>query len=154
MKKLPKDIYTTTLQHLRTSARTPLRLAPVGGATEVDSSTTEVAARAAESSSTLGVDDGTAGVTSVGNLGGGRRVWWGPLGESTVAEAALATGTAVDGLSTPRGSGSGRGSKGSAAFSRRLKEDEEVEVEEEDGAPTAQLDPAPEKVLWQVLASQ
>lgn len=89
---------TSSLQHLGTSARTPLRLAPVGGTAEVRSSATEVAARAAESSSALGVDNRAAGIAGIGNLGGGRRVWRRVLGEGTVTEAALAAGTAVDGL--------------------------------------------------------
>ncbi|KAI4267106.1 MAG: hypothetical protein L6R38_008408 [Xanthoria sp. 2 TBL-2021] len=85
---------TSSLQHLGTSARTPLRLAPVGGTAEVRSSATEVAARAAESSSALGVDNRAAGIAGIGNLGGGRRVWRRVLGEGTVTEAALAAGTA------------------------------------------------------------
>ncbi|KAI4245188.1 MAG: hypothetical protein L6R42_010248, partial [Xanthoria sp. 1 TBL-2021] len=89
---------TRSLQHLGTSARTPLRLAPVGGTAVVSSSATEVAARAAESSSALGVDNRAAGIAVIGNLGGGRGVWRGRLGEGTVAEAALTAGTAVDSL--------------------------------------------------------
>ena len=90
--------HTSTLQHLGTSTSTPFRLAPVGGAAEVSACTAKVAARAAESSSTLGVDDRAAGVAPIGNLRGGRRVWRGLLGEGTIAEAALAACTAVDGL--------------------------------------------------------
>ncbi|KAL8750469.1 MAG: hypothetical protein Q9199_007049, partial [Rusavskia elegans] len=94
-----RDLYhTRPLQHLGTSARTPLRLAPVGGTAVVSSSATEVAARAAESSSALGVDNWAAGIAVIGNLGGGRGVWRGRLGEGTVAEAALTAGTAVDSL--------------------------------------------------------
>lgn len=93
-----QDMYTSSLQHLRAAASTPLRLAPVGGTAEVDASAAKVAARAAQSSSTPGVDDWAAGIAGIGNLGGGGGVWWGLLVECTVAEAALAASTAVNSL--------------------------------------------------------
>lgn len=88
----------SSLQHLRTAASTPLRLAPIGGTAEVNASAAEVAARAAESSSTPGIDDWAAGIAGICNLGGGGGVWRGLLVECTVTEAALAAGTAVDSL--------------------------------------------------------
>ncbi|KAL8981149.1 MAG: hypothetical protein Q9205_003977 [Flavoplaca limonia] len=77
---VPRQEMAQEAMHLGTRASTPIGLAPIGGAAEVSSSTAEVAARAAESGSTFGIDNGTAGITSTGDFGGGRGVWWGLLG--------------------------------------------------------------------------
>ncbi|KAL9032416.1 MAG: hypothetical protein Q9180_006512 [Flavoplaca navasiana] len=95
---VPRQETAQEAMHLGASASTPLGLTPIGGAAEVSSSTAEVATRAAESGSTFGIDNGTAGITSTGDLGGGRGVWWGLLGKGTIAEAPLAASTTVDGL--------------------------------------------------------
>ncbi|KAL8936286.1 MAG: hypothetical protein Q9216_005016, partial [Gyalolechia sp. 2 TL-2023] len=93
---LISSIYHTHIvylqQHLpRAGARTPLGLAPVGGATEIRSGTAEVASAAAKRTAALGVDNGTASITVADNLGGSSGRSRGLLVESALAEAALAS---------------------------------------------------------------
>lgn len=73
-------------------------MAPIGSATVICPGPTEVASTAAQSSSTLGVDDGATSLAIIGGLGWSRWGCRGFLGKGAIAKAGLAAVSAVEGL--------------------------------------------------------